>query len=507
MIVATSTEPTFLYPKSRQFPFDEVCEQIVRALEERNWDVPGINVEFDIYGSGAEKYRMVRKLSGKDFKLRFCRVQANMGRWNDTAAVTEILIPQKELHVYDDESGPTYYIYVGKNWESDKQDFFLGSKVNSKLVNKPRTYLMYKGGWDGRYIYRNQRPPYLLHDSDLDREYKPKQGEPRSFSTDDVFTEFTRWLEGNLLSMILAQPVPSERTDLFHKETTPFPETMSPIFCFGESRDASRVYKGKNDLTELTPEEQFGMDGGGYRLIALGNGDGNVPDIAYDGFKWCGFGEVVSDTPIHVLDVPGHYRWPDREKFLFRVTPNRADGVYVADHAVYERRRKELSDAVSHGENPERDFTKDEVRDFNSARGRTIVPITEYDGSYEQPIVLINREIDLEEVELVSGPWPEFQYISLIMNRSAEARGLFEQAMSAEDAYCNSGFTRASHDKTEEAHKAAIEQLATYFDGDAVLISAADVYSRQVLRKVEMGVKFIERLISAAYESRSLGLI
>ena len=51
MSVLTTT-PQFLYPYSRQFPFDEVAEKIVRAIEKRNWKVPGITVEFDIYGSG-----------------------------------------------------------------------------------------------------------------------------------------------------------------------------------------------------------------------------------------------------------------------------------------------------------------------------------------------------------------------------------------------------------------------------------------------------------------------
>lgn len=33
--------------------------------------------------------------------------------------------------------------------------------------------------------------------------------------------------------------------------------------------------------------------------------------------------------------------------------------------------------------------------------GRTIAPIQEYEGRYEQPIVLINRELDFDEVEVV----------------------------------------------------------------------------------------------------------
>jgi hypothetical protein len=70
-----STEPQFLYPKSRQYPFDEVCEQIVRALEERGWDVPGLTINFGVYGGEAEKYRLVRSIVGDDFVLHFGRPQ------------------------------------------------------------------------------------------------------------------------------------------------------------------------------------------------------------------------------------------------------------------------------------------------------------------------------------------------------------------------------------------------------------------------------------------------
>ena len=126
MSVLTTT-PQFLYPHSRQFPFDEVAEKIVRAIEKRNWKVPGITIKFDTYGSGEAKYQMIRSITGDNFKLYFCRVQGRLnGHWNDTAALHSVYIPKQIIEVYDDESGPTYYLYVGKNWEKDKKFFLLG---------------------------------------------------------------------------------------------------------------------------------------------------------------------------------------------------------------------------------------------------------------------------------------------------------------------------------------------------------------------------------------------
>src|SRR5438067_2189390 len=92
----------FLYPTSRQFPFDGVCDLIVRALEERNWQVPGIKVKF----GDCAAYRMVSRIESAEFRLWFCRIQRRLNtNWNDIAGVTTLVIPQKELHVYEDESG------------------------------------------------------------------------------------------------------------------------------------------------------------------------------------------------------------------------------------------------------------------------------------------------------------------------------------------------------------------------------------------------------------------
>ncbi len=416
----------FLYPISRQFPFDEVCEKIVRELELRNWNVPGMTVEFHEYGSGEQKFRAVEHIKSLNFKLWFCRVQRLMpgGRYNDTAAVTEIVIPKKELHVYEDESGPSFYTYVGNNWAQDREKFMYGSKVNSKLNGEPRLYLKYKGvcccgstqasfGKNIPHTHPGRRSPILVHDNDLGREYEPQErgkwnwlewqrepGEPKEFITAMVMYEFTKWLEQNVLAVIMSHPVPTERIDAFPPEQIiPFPEAVGPLFAFGEENDWWRIAQGKADPKELDPSDRSMYLGSSARLACLGT-NGDFPKIAYEGFQWCGIGAVASDTDINSLEVPGQMRW-DRQRFVIRVTPNRANHIYIADHSVYEKRRKEICDAIT----DERDrLTNDEVSDFTAARARTIIPIAEYKGGFEQPIVLINRELSFDEVEVISGP-------------------------------------------------------------------------------------------------------
>ncbi len=45
-------------------------------------------------------------------------------------------------------------------------------------------------------------------------------------------------------------------------------------------------------------------------------------------------------------------------------------------------------------------LTDDELDACDAVRARSIVPILDYDGSYERPFMLIGRELDFDEVEL-----------------------------------------------------------------------------------------------------------
>jgi hypothetical protein len=481
--------PTFLYPTSRQFPFDEVCEQIVRTLEDRNWDVPGITVEFHNYGSGDQKYRLVSDIRGDGFQLHFGRVQRRLGHYNDTAAVSQLVIPGKQLDIYDDESGPTYYVYVGESWERDKERFLRGSKVNSRLDREGRWYLMYKGACRcgasdfGQHYHSGRRPPLLVHDNDLGREYDTNGLEPKSYRTSEVLEEFRSWLQDTLLARILEHPPAAERIDIFQGPApTPFPQDAGPIFCFGSANAARRVYQGRLDPDQLSPDQRFAFSANGYSLLGSGGGQ-TVPEVAYGGFRWCGLGPVAADTNLTMLEIPGHDRWGDREQYVFRITPSRADGIYIADNAVYERRRAELFEAIA----PRTRLTDAELAEAEVARALTIVPIAEYTGGYEQPVVLINRELGFDEVELVSGPWPEYRYVRLIARKY---QGPLETAL------------EVAHDRTRLEGPAAALLEAVKDDQELAAAAAASPTCR-----IEVNKDFIWRVVRAAKEARDLGLL
>jgi hypothetical protein len=396
----------FLYPTSTQYPVDEVCGEIVRALEARNFDVPGIVVEMDTYGSGEQRMRLVRHVVGRDFRLCFGRPQGTMpgGHWSNSAAVSDICIPRKMISIYEDESGPTLYLYVGKDWDVDREQFWAGFHVNSKLNSKPRTYLRYSGTGYKR------RTSALVHTNDLGREYDPEGDEPTRFGTAQTLDEFRVYLRDVVLTAILQHPEATQRIDpLTEPDPIPWPAEFGSIFCFGDEEAADRIQQGQTDPTELDAAKRYGMSSGGRRLNSYDiRNDGTVPEIAYDGFLWCGLGEVMKPggVPNFDLSIPGHYRWSDRERFVIRVRPKSANDIYIADHGAYVKRREELVthdavEAMRRGQSPPNTFTSEQVSDFNNARARTIVPIHEYKGGFTQPVVLVNRELGFDEVEMM----------------------------------------------------------------------------------------------------------
>lgn len=388
-----TTKPQFLYPHSRQFPFDEVAEKIVKALEKRNWKVPGIHVEFDIYGSGEAKYQLVRCVTGENFKLYFCRTQGCLdGNWNDTAALHEVYIPKEILEVYEDESGPKYYLYVGNEWEADKEWFMNSIKVHSRLNHEPKKYLIYEGN-----TYR-RRAKELVATSDMEREYYPEGDEPITINLKQKFDEIIAWLEEFVLDYILS----FEEDEIIQPPTSmekiiPYEGPWSTIYSICDWRDASRIAIGKKDKSDLPPEERHAHIGDGRRLVPLNvRCNGRFPEVANDGFIWCDVNQNINknsrldDFLYNVKTSVCSFS----AEYIVAIELKYSNYVYVADNAKFEETRQQIFEAIA----PRDILTDEELDTALAARGATIVPITKYKGNYKEPIVLINRELDFDEI-------------------------------------------------------------------------------------------------------------
>lgn len=388
-----TTIPRLLYPHSRQFPFDEVAENIVKALEKRNWNVPGITVEFYNYGSGEAKYKMVDSITGDDFKLHFCRYQGRLDSIrNDIAALNSVCIPKQIIEVYSDESGPTYYLYVGENWDADKKWFMNSIKIGARERKEPRRYLKYTGN-----TYK-KRTIELFAYNDIGREYSPEGDEPIRFNLNEKFNEIIDWLEDNVLKYILSFPEDETILPPEIEELIPYTGPWPTIFTLCEWQDASRIALGRNDPTDLPPEKRHAYIGSGHRLVPLDvRCNGRFPKIATEGFIWCDPNQNITkkskaDELLDSIQINVSSFWGER--YLVAINLKYSNEVYVADNSKFNETRMKLFKEIA----PRDRLTNEELGCAYAARGATIVPITEYKGGYKEPLVLINRELEFFEI-------------------------------------------------------------------------------------------------------------
>lgn len=395
--------PKFLYPYKKQFPFDEVAEKIVKAMEKRNWKVPGITVEFDIFGSGKEKYKLVRCITGDDFKLYFYRKQEKLSdNLYDTAGLSRICIPKQILEVYDEgEEWTNYYLYVGSNWYAEKDWFMNSIKVDAKMYREARRYLKYEFHVNK---YGNKK---LIFENNFGREYSPRMNEPFFLNFERKLNEFKRWLKEFVLDYILSfLEVDEVQLPEIEEELIPYKGPWSRIFSICNSNDAKRIKKGKREPNEFPPAEQHAYFGSGCRLVPLdvncdSGYDGKYPEIANRGFIWCDVNSKEKDAKIsdfiyQVASVMASYGI--LTDYIVAINLKYGNHVYVVDNSAFKETRNKLFQDIA----PRERLTNEEINIAIIARAITIIPITEYKGDYKEPIVLINRELDFEEIEWIS---------------------------------------------------------------------------------------------------------
>jgi len=385
-----TTKPKFLYPYLKQFPFDDVAEKIVKAIEKRNWKVPGITIEFNIYGSGEAKYQMIECITGNDFKLRFLRSQGSIDdSWNDVAALHEIYIPKQMLRVDHDESC-SYYLYVGKNWKADKEWFMNSLKVHAKLNKEPRRYLLYNN-------YYHHETNELVVDNDLRREYSPKGNEPVRLNLEQKYNEFALWLKEFVLDYILSFPeadVIEPPTPM--EELIPYNGPWDTVFSICDWRDAERITKGKEDSSKLPPYERSAHISG-FCLAPL-SCKGNFPKIAYKSFLWCDINQKhksAQDFELMSTVMDEMCTLSILTRYFVAIKLKYANSVYVIDSSKFEETRQRIFKDIA----PRNSLTDDELNIAFAARATTIVPINEYKGDYKEPILLVGRELDFEEID------------------------------------------------------------------------------------------------------------
>lgn len=376
-------------------PIERTGGLLVKQLARVGWEVPGIDVEIRTDGCGENVIRAVRTISGMTeagpFELKFGSVQERRGRWAICPGLSEATIPPGiQLVYHNDRSGPVAYLYVGKDWKADGESFIADWKVNSKQNGKPKTYIRYSG--DGA-------PGVMRYDDDLGREYSPTGSQPHTMDSELLAMKICAFIEHNLLARLAEMPSKEGFDDvtdegdanlrrLAEVEKIPAPEDFPVLFAWVERNDAYRL----RDMHEAEPDQRYGLTTDGARLCTLSSRY-NVPNIARRGFSYASADPRVRAG--HCVHGPKDDASPVAIKLKY------LNDVYVVDNAAFERAAEK---AVERAKNEGRKrLTDAELDECIAATAKTIVPVTEYTGGFEQVTYVIGRQTDIDEVRLTKG--------------------------------------------------------------------------------------------------------
>jgi hypothetical protein len=396
--------PEFHWPKTDESeayssPMERAGGLLVRELARVGWDAPGIKVEIDTYGRGEDLIRCVRGISGVTaegpFQLKFNGPQGRKGAFNVCTGLSSATIPPGvEITFYGDRSGPTAHLYFGKNWGADGEKWISDSKVNSKLNGEPKTYLRYSG-WSGS--------GWMRHDDDIGREYSPTSGEPARLDSTEVAGQVVKFIDGLIVELAKLPTAPgfeavtpqgdANLRRLARVERIPAPDDFPLLYAWIDSNDAYRLRNLERGDAESG--QIYGVSGSGSRLCSLGAGVPDLPPRATDGFTYASVDPTVVAS--HVIHSVRDDSSPAIVKLKW------LNDVFVVDNAAYERAREEVFAKIKAEAREGGRMTNAELDWCAAATAKTLVPVTEYKGGFEQPIYLIGRQTAVDEVRMVKG--------------------------------------------------------------------------------------------------------
>lgn len=402
--------------QARGFRIDMVAEDIIAEIAQRlprtidaygyhqdyahdTLDVPGLGeVKVTMHQTGDGIFSTIGTVEGETFKIWNCRASGvkYMDRYDDISRPNIIKIkdpegrlPNKaktmEIDLYGDDSG-TFAELDGKRFTNARWQTAEGRGYSSDW-QRDDLHRTYSGGND-------MNPRY----QEVNRGWK---NDKTVLSWREVEGNAIVWLAENVLNPLKEAPKPESQATTLPEEE-PFPEgKVGPLYAFVDEEVLRKSALIKDNPGKAYPDERKAVRPG-KRLLALGMPRKDVPEIAYDGFVWCGVGVIDQQTDLTKVKTIGlEHRWDDRQygsQGVAVIKAKTATDVYVVDWQEWDDYR-ERTFTPTHDR-----LTDAEYSEMLVAVARTLKPIAEYDGSYRQPIVLIGRDVELDEVEAVYLP-------------------------------------------------------------------------------------------------------
>jgi len=148
-----------------------------------------------------------------------------------------------------------------------------------------------------------------------------------------------------------------------------------------------------DDALDLADGRLRALNAKGARLVPLGiRGDFNSK--ANDGFLYASLSPSV--IPQHVVHKSSG------DAFPVEISPAFLNDLYVVDNAVWDRARA-ATFAAAHLEGRQ-EASPAEVAGWYFAIASTMVPWSDYNGNYENPMVIIGRRLASDELRVICGP-------------------------------------------------------------------------------------------------------
>lgn len=407
---------------ARGFRIDMVVEDIIAEVAQRlprtidayryhqdyahdTLTVPGLGeVKVTMLQTGDGIFTTISTVEGSTFEIWNCRASGvkYMDRYDDISRLNSITmkdpqgrLPNKaktmKIDLYADDSG----IFVeldGKRFTNSRWMTAKGSGYSSDW-QRDDLHRTYSGGNDTDPRYQEVNKGWRNDKTVLS--WKEAEG--------DAIV----WLAENVLNPLKEAPKP-EGQAATPPEEEPFPEgKVGPLYTFVDEEVLRKIALIKDNPGKAYPDERKAVRPG-KRLLSLGTPRGDAPEIVYDGYVWCGVGVIDEQTDLTKVKTIGpEHRWDDgpfRSQGVAILKPKTATDVYVIDWQEWDDYR-ERTFTPTHDRSTDQEYVE-----MHRVVARTIVPITKYDGNYRKPIVLISRDVELDEIEAVYLPPQERRY-------------------------------------------------------------------------------------------------
>jgi hypothetical protein len=380
-------KPTFKYVKNPSKYTDmktRIYHELLYELRIRNFNIPNIELFFSF--NEETKEINLYYMNGENF---------NISLSNRSEIFNTITIPYYKYSLYDDMSG-SLTVYVGRNWETDKNRFLNNLGIHTKMQGRDKWYLKYDlrasqpkksckvsekqhklfsrirkiqelFEFDDNFINNRKNNYYnvfyFLNEDDCGREYSADSNECQYYHLIDIDFYIYGWVYKNVIQYLRSLPIPELlpfykifKEPKHQKINYKLPELFLSGRNFTKYED---YYKNCYEKLKISPSK---------RLASLGYDLNNIKNplklLAYEGFIWGVEKYDVSPSKFNENDV----------KPFFKISLKIANDVFVIDASCK---------------------TFDEIIE-------TFKPINEYNGEYEEgeEVFLICRNIRNDEIIL-----------------------------------------------------------------------------------------------------------